>query len=294
MSMARRTVQSLVELGLTTLEVAVYTFLVENSPATGYRVAKSIGKPTANTYRAIQSLEEKGWVLVEDSTSRLCRAVPVEEALGGLERRFQDLKAQAHRELMRLKAAPDDERLYHLSTPAQVFERLRRMLGSCETIALLDLFPRPLEEMHGDIAVAAARGITIAIKAYHPCEIPGTEIVVDARSRSTLERWPGMWANCVVDGREHLLALLSADTTAVLQAVWSAHTYTSWVYHSGLMHELLYGALAGQLDEPEEELDLSGQYRRLLAFRGEAAPGYQALLERLGTPEEKDNEETER
>ena len=124
----RTSIQPLVDLGLTALESEIYTYLVQNSPATGYRVATAIGRPTANTYRAIQSLQDKGCLIVEDGASRLYRAVPMEEFLGGLERRFLRLKDAAREELAKLKPAPEDERLYYLHTPDQVYERFRRML----------------------------------------------------------------------------------------------------------------------------------------------------------------------
>ena len=279
--------QPLVSLGLTALEAEVYAFLVENSPATGYRVAKGIGKPTANTYRAIQSLEGKGWIVVEDSRKRLCRAVPVEEALNALQQGFFDLKAKARRELAKLTPAPVDEHLYHLTTPEQVFERLRWMLKGCEEIVLLDIFPEPLEQLTGDIASAAARNIKVAIKAYGPCKIPGTEIVFDTQPERTRGRWPGEWANCVVDGKEHLLALLSPDGTQVLQAIWSANTYTSWVYHSGLMHEMLHSALGLSLEGRQGPADLPDNYRRLCALKAEIVPGYRLLVERFGDKEAK-------
>ena len=46
-------------LGFTELEESVYTYLAQKSSAIGYRVAQPIRKPVANTYKAIESLEEK-------------------------------------------------------------------------------------------------------------------------------------------------------------------------------------------------------------------------------------------
>jgi len=52
----------LVPFGFTNLESEIYVFLLGESPATGYRIAQAIGKPAANTYKAIESLRlEKGY-----------------------------------------------------------------------------------------------------------------------------------------------------------------------------------------------------------------------------------------
>ncbi len=274
-------IQPLVELGLTALEAGVYAFLLENSPATGYRIAKAIGKPTANTYKAILSLQAKGIILVEDSKTRLCRALPIDEFLNGLERRFFRIKQDAAKELAKLKPAPDDERLYHLQTPDQVYERFRHMLAKCREMALLDLFPEAVEQLKEDIENAASRDVRIAVKVYRPCEINGAETVCDPAGEKTVGRWPGLWANGVFDGSEHLIALLSRDGKLVHQAVYSANTYISWVYHSAFMHELLHGTLRSS-SGGGDKIDVSDQYIRLRSFMGEEAMGYHTLIERFG------------
>ena len=286
----RFSIQPLIDLGLTVLESEIYAYLIQNSPATGYRVAKKIGKPTANTYKAIQSLQDKGFIIVEDSTNRLCRAVPMDQMLDSLERRFLDLKHKAKKELAKLKPAPDDERLYYLQTSDQVFERFRQMLKKVKHIAILDLFPLCVDRLRNDIESAASRGVSVAIKVYQPCAIHGVEVVMDLKGERTIGRWPGQWANGVVDGQELLLALLSVDGKRVLQAVWSTNTYTSWVYHSSLMFEVLHGALAEGLEKVDRSVQLHRKYKRLQAMAAEEAPGYRILMERFSEKEEKDED----
>ncbi len=52
-------------LGFTEIEALIYGYLVENSPATGYRISHAIGKQPPNTYKAIVTLENKGAIIVE-------------------------------------------------------------------------------------------------------------------------------------------------------------------------------------------------------------------------------------
>src|SRR5262249_37024015 len=102
-------IPSLTGLGFTELEAEVYIALLRASPATGYRVAQSIGRPVANTYKAIESLQHKGAVLVDEGASRLCRAVPAEELLAQLERTFRRRRQTAADALASLQAPPDDD-----------------------------------------------------------------------------------------------------------------------------------------------------------------------------------------
>jgi sugar-specific transcriptional regulator TrmB len=274
--------QSLVDLGLTEMESEVYAFLVENSPATGYRIAKNLGKPTANTYKALYSLQEKGALIVEEGPSRLYRSVPVDEFLSCMEHRFQILKEKTATELSKLKPAPDDERIYHLQTPDQVYERFKYMLAQCEEIALLDLFPLPVERLKSDIEIASARGVSIIVRLYKTYDLKGAEVVIDPEGERALKRWPGQWANGVFDGKEHLLALFSNDGQAVHQAVWSGSAYISWVYHSALMFEVMYVAALQELKKTGNGEEIQELFNRLYERGRPDALGYRILIQRFG------------
>src|SRR6185369_9415584 len=99
---------ALVPFGFTELESAAYTFLLRESPATGYRVAQGIGRAVANTYKAIESLRLKGAVMIEQAEGKLIRAVPPDELLGSLEAEFSRRRRSAARALSSVTAAPED------------------------------------------------------------------------------------------------------------------------------------------------------------------------------------------
>jgi sugar-specific transcriptional regulator TrmB len=275
-------VQALVAFGFTALEAEVYVFLVQESPATGYRVAQGIGKPVANTYKAIASLQAKGAILVEEGASRRCRAVPADELLQRLERRFQESRQRAALALSTLKASPDDDRVYHLRTWEQVAERSRQMLARCEQVAVLDLFPGPLEELRPAITQAAARGVRVLVKAYAPAQIERAEVVVNPRGYRVLKRWAGQWLNLVTDGRESLLAFLTRDGKGVHQALWSGSAYLSWVYHSAVGGETILTAVEQSLGKGATGAELRELIRSHHDLFRPALPGYQELRRRFG------------
>ena len=106
-------------MGLTVLEAEIYTHLLKDSPLTGYGVAKALGKPTANVYKAIESLADKGAVVVDDGGTRVCRPVEVKDFLSRLERDFRRHKREAQRSLGRLPGPGED-------TPSFVPDSRRR------------------------------------------------------------------------------------------------------------------------------------------------------------------------
>jgi len=278
----------LLDFGFTELEAEIYVFLVQAAPATGYRVAQAIGKPVANTYKAIESLQNKGAIIVDEGANRICRAVPAEELLDRLERRFQQNRRRAAKALSRLDKSEDDDRIYQLESREQIFERCRHMLARCEQIAVLDLFPAPLEELRETLEAAADRGIKVAIKAYAQATMVGVEISVHSQGGAILKRWPGQWLNLVTDGREYLLAYFGSDGH-VLQSVWSGSPYLSWVYHSAVSAELVLSAIQRHLENGATAAELREVIHHFRYFSGSKVPGYVSLLRRFEESERSTN-----
>jgi sugar-specific transcriptional regulator TrmB len=273
--------RTLVPLGFTPLEAEVYALLLRRSPATGYRVAQAIAKPVANTYKAIQSLEHKGAVVVDDGDNRLCRAVPPEELFARMSRGFDRRCKNAIAACSAVHTDTSDDRIYQVRTAEQVFERARRMLKKCREVALIDAFPKPLAQLREDIQQCASRGPVVGLRVYQPETIDRVKAFLPTDAAATLARWPGQWLNVVVDGTEYVLAFLSPSAEEVCQAVWSKSAYLSWVYHCGLAAEILLAEVSqlARSQAPRDRFEqLFSEHRRLMAFD---APGYQALMARF-------------
>jgi sugar-specific transcriptional regulator TrmB len=275
--------QALVELGLTGLEAQIYAFLLQESPVTGYRIAQAVGKPAANVYKALQSLEQKGAVEVDLGKTSLYRPVPVEQLLDALERRFKRHIGRAADSLKQLPGPADDTRIYQLRDREQVYAKCRQMLQSAKKVVLLDLFLKPLMDLGPDIEKAAAKkGLDIVLKVYSPVQVKGIKVILEPDHERVRDRWPAQWINMNVDGSEMLLALLDNDGDQVIQAVWSGSPFLSWIHHGGLGNEFVMTVLR----EKSPDLPLGGRgellsdlYDRFISLE---APGYHRLLRQIG------------
>jgi len=297
-------VQALTKLGFTSLEAEIYAFLVQEPPVTGYRVAQALGKPAANVYKAIEALEAKGAVLIDQGANRVCRAVPTEELLSQLDHAFQQRRSQAAEVLAELRVAQQDDRVYQLRTREQVFERCRSMLARCKQLALFDLFPDPLEVLRPDIEAAAGRGVEITVKAFEPIEILGAEVVLNPRGADVVANYPGQWVILIIDGAELLIASLDANRKDIHQAIWSSSVTLSWIFHCSFAAELLMANLMNFIERgtPLEQLqaavapymragvepnpdpsEIEATLYRWGRFYGKGIPGYEELLARFGT-----------
>lgn len=272
-------VEPLMALGFTEMEAVVYAYLVENSPATGYRAAQDLGKPVANTYKAIESLEQKGAVIADQRATKLCRAVPYEEVLETLEHSFDRWRSRASEALAGLRPATEDEGVYGLQSRDQVVERARSMLGRAEEVVLVDAFPAPLREIADDVRAAAGRGVTVTAQVYEPTRLPG-ELVMNAHAEE-LRRWPGDWLNLVRDGSEFLLAFLAVDGPGVHQAIWSRSPFLCWAYQSALAGELLSARLQAALADHASPGELDAIIERFSRFRAHESIGYESLARRF-------------
>jgi len=280
----RDAVEPISLLGFTELEATIYAWLVQHSPATGYKVARAVGKPIANTYKAIEALQRKGAVLVDETGNRMCRAVPPADLLEQVEHDFQRRHREARSALGKLdipKAAPDAG-VYALTSSEQVYERCRKMLSKAKAVALLDLYPRPLHDLKSSIQACAKRGVNVAAQVYETVAIPGVETVMHGQVDTVLKKWDGHWLNCVIDGAELLIAYFGADGETVNQAIWSPSPFLCTVFGSALGAELLASRLQRLVLEHRSDEEVREAIVKFSQFRAHELPGYRKLTRKDG------------
>ncbi|WP_296599444.1 TrmB family transcriptional regulator [Phenylobacterium sp.] len=234
---------ALLELGFTEIEALLFCELTRLGPSTGYRLAKAVGKAAANTYQALETLAQKGAVLVDEGESKTWRAAPATELIAQLSARFEQRSRSALTALAELKAPEAEARLYTLRTPDQVLARARGMIAAAKSVLLFDLFPGPFELLEPDLAQAAARGVRVLGQVYTPVNST-VPTISQPTAPAQLAAWPGLQVTVVADGIEHLSALLSRDGRKCRHGVWSDSPYLACLHHSGLAAEIGLGAHA--------------------------------------------------
>lgn len=179
-------IASLVALGFTDLEARVYAHLVSEGPATGYRIAAGTGKPVANTYKAIESLERKGAVLVEDGATRIVRAVDPERVLDALARSHEGERKKAKAALKRAAKVEEDGRTYMIGGEEQALHRARQMLAEAAVVALVR-GPSPLRALLAEeLSDAEGRGVDVA-------QIDGEGLAIAIDASQCLVSPDGVW-----------------------------------------------------------------------------------------------------
>lgn len=144
--------EALTQLGLNQLEAEVYRFLVGEHPASGYRVSQGISKPTANVYKALESLLRKGAVLQVDSRKKSYRPIEPEKLFARMEKQFQSDKVAVLKEFAKANHPTIATEFTQISTEEQLLSFAKRALEDFESSvaicsgyyskALEDLFDR--------------------------------------------------------------------------------------------------------------------------------------------------------
>jgi HTH-type transcriptional regulator, sugar sensing transcriptional regulator len=258
-------IPSLEALGLTRLESLAYSYLVANPATTGYRVSKGIGKPTANVYRALESLERKGAVRNDHASPPLFRAVPPAELLDQLEREFMDRREIASQALESLTVGTDtdDDGMFALATADQVLGRARILLTAARRLALVDAAPEAFAQLTDTIDDARARGVRLVVRVRGPVDTTHTDTMVDTA--------PGAQAagalRLVADAREALLATITAEGTGARDAIWTRSSLFARTLHEALATDLFYGQVERGLEDGLSVDELEGFFERCRHIR---------------------------
>lgn len=261
-------VDALTALGFTETEALVYCELLEDSPATGYRLAHAVGKAPANTYQALSALAQKGAVMVDESDGKFFRAVPPAELLAALATTFEAKREAAAAVLERVALPAEDDRIYQLKSAEQVMQRALTMIDGARETLLFDLFPAPFAALLPALERAARRGVLVGGVTYGSAAEPRPSFVVARGGDYVARRWPGRQVMVVADAREHLAALLSRDGESVLHGTWSDSAWLACAHHNGLACEVrLLSAPAARRDPLAK-----------LALINSAPPGFRMLL----------------
>ena len=276
-------VAALTALGFTEMEAAVYAYLLGSPPVTAYAIAKAIGKPVANTYKTVASLQDRGAVIVDETANRLCSAVPAEELLRGLEDAFERRRKAAAEALARVRVSGTSDGIYSLTTADQVHERAIRMIGDAVDVVLIDAFPIVLNRLTPALQQAAARGVTVVVQSYERVRVAGAEVLIPLLHERVRARWPGQWLSLVADGAEYLSGYLDADGEAVHRALWTANAFIAWPQHSYLVQALRVTLLENLLEEGGSVEALKEAVTRSDAWVSRTARGYVELLEKVGS-----------
>ncbi|HNW81471.1 MAG TPA: helix-turn-helix domain-containing protein [bacterium] len=269
------------KLGFNRLEAEVYITLLKESPLTGYRLAQILNKAAANTYKALESLEKRGAVVAEDSsTVKQYTAIPVSDYMNQIESGFRNDRQFLEESLKDIKYSISGDKIYMLQTFDQVLEKCSRMLENAEYSVIVDAFPSMLRKIIPQLEKAAENGVNIIINAYETVNVRNCRVIIKSNAKKVLQLWSGDWMNIAVDGREYLITACEKDGR-LQHAIWSNSPYLSFFVFNGFRYEMLFSALSAKIP-PERSAEILNSAFEDINIDIADLPGYRTMLDRLG------------
>ena len=275
----QKIIENLLDLGFNRLESEVYIQLLTIPPATAYKVGKLINKPTANVYKAIDSLAKKGAVIMDNKKTKLCKAIKPEDFFNLYEANLLQKAKKAKENLKHLNVEVIDQSSYEIKSAALVFEKVKNILHNAKEIVVVDAFPKTLTQIANLLEETGKRGVKIYIEAYEEIEIPNTQITISKTvGSSAIQHWNSQQLNIMADGEVHLIALMDNNLKTIKQAVFSHNIYMSCM----LLASSLKEQTVIQLLNIQEDKDFENKAKEILNqtkfFYNTNIPGFKKLI----------------
>jgi predicted transcriptional regulator len=241
-------VTALQQLGFSDYEGRAYTALLQQSPLTGYELAKISGVPRANIYAVLQKLEEHGAVVRLDTPEGV-RYTPIAPAdlTRQLERRFADTLDAARQAFAALPPPPAPEHVWNVAGQAALLDRARSLLAAAQTQLLVACGPREARALAPDLAAAQAKGVAITTLCLAGCprECGHCQGMVARTALAPDEHWLIL----VADDRELLAGEIGEPGSAT--AVGTRQRLLVALAGWAIRHTLTADALAGSPSQPD-------------------------------------------
>ncbi|MFB6164113.1 MAG: TrmB family transcriptional regulator [Haloarculaceae archaeon] len=244
-------VRALEDVGLTQYEAECFVALTRVPQGTAKDVSQLSEVPRSRVYDAVERLQRKGLVDVQQSDPREFRAVAVEEALELLRDDYGDRLQAAADRLSELSSttAREDRGVWAVADHDHVASRMRSLVADASAaVTLLIADDRVLDaDTLAALADATDRGVTVRVAAPTPAvaervrrSLPGAVVGVRpslAETERIGEKWPGQLL-AIDDDAALASGVEPTDLpdVALETAVWSTgldHGFATWV------HELL-------------------------------------------------------
>jgi HTH-type transcriptional regulator, sugar sensing transcriptional regulator len=216
------TVEHLQALGMTEWEARAYLALLEESPSSGYGVAKRSGVPRAKIYEVLASLESKGAVHVARGEPKLYGPVRPSELL---ERWREDTarRIDAAEEALANHAVQvgGDAAIWDIQGRGQIFDRARQLARNSRRHIMLEIWAPDADELRAELAEAAGRGVRVTVVAYGDPRLPFAEVYPHPSTDEVTAGLGGRWLVLSADSREVVAGLVSGGADS--RAAWTSH-----------------------------------------------------------------------
>lgn len=210
------------DLGFTEYEAKAYLALLNESPASGYKVAQNSGVPRAKVYEVLSGLVRRGAVLPNYGDPVQYAPLPPEELVAQRRQAMESSITAAEEGLKQyVSNAANRGAIWDIGGREQIVERAREVISRAEHDVLMEVWQEDAPEFREALSEAADRGVEVSVVAYGDPGYPFAHVyhhdLVDEVTKGLGARWLVIG----IDMRETVAGILSMGKES--RAAWTTH-----------------------------------------------------------------------
>ncbi|MFS0823174.1 TrmB family transcriptional regulator [Bacillus sp. 1P02SD] len=251
--MENNILETLKNLNFTEYEAKAYLTLLEDSPLTGYAVAKNSGVPRSKIYEVLDSLTLRGDILISPGNTAQYIPVPAKELIKNRRIKAEENFERAEKSLAEFEHSTNDrENIWNIMGRNEILDKVKDCIGSANKRILLEVWKEEFEELEAELRQAAKRGVNVTIIAYGEISSDFANVYLHYMGDKITEEYGGRWLVMSGDDSEVVAGIVSLDKDS--RAAWSRHVGLVMPITEVMIHDLY---IMEMMEEHREVLEES-------------------------------------
>ncbi|MEH7086761.1 TrmB family transcriptional regulator [Neobacillus drentensis] len=229
--------ETLKNLNFTEYEAKAYLTLLEESPLTGYAVAKNSGVPRSRIYEVLDSLAIRGDILVSPGNTPQYTPVPAKELIKNRRREAEENFELAEKSLAEFeRSANDRENIWNITGRNEILDKVKDCILSAKKRILLEVWKEEFEELESELRQVAKRGVNVTIIAYGEIASDFANAYLHYMGHEITEEYGGRWIVISADDSEVVAGIVSLGKDS--RAAWTRHVGLVMPITEVMIHDL--------------------------------------------------------
>jgi HTH-type transcriptional regulator, sugar sensing transcriptional regulator len=229
--------ETLKNLSFTEYEAKAYLALLEESPLTGYAVAKNSGVPRSKIYEVLESLVMRGDIFVSYGNTPQYIPVPAKELIRNRRLRAEENFEEAEKSLANFEQSSNKRgNIWNVTGRNEIIHKIKDCIFSSQKRILLEIWQEDFIELESELRQAANRGVIVTIIAYGEILSDFANVYLHDMSREITEEYDGRWIVFSGDDSEVVAGIVSLGKDS--RAAWTMHVGLVMPITEVMIHDL--------------------------------------------------------
>jgi sugar-specific transcriptional regulator TrmB len=241
--MRENILETLKNLNFTEYEAKAYLTLLEESPLTGYAVAKNSRVPRSRIYEVLDGLVMRGDILVSLGNTPQYTPVPAKELIKNRRIKAEENFELAEKSLAEFENSTNDrENIWNITGRQEILDKVKTCIVAAKKRILLEIWKEEYEELEPELRQAANRGVHVIIIAYGEIVSDFATVYLHYMGHKITEEYGGQWLVFSGDDSEVVAGIVSLGKDS--RAAWTMHVglvmpITEFIIHDLYLMEIM-------------------------------------------------------